>query len=1132
MLLFGLGITISNAQYTSIPDANFESALEALGYDDISADGQVPTARIEAVTELNLRDKSISDLTGIAAFINLEELNVSKNLLTGALDLTANEKLIIAYVFDNQLTSVDVSNLDRLEDLIVSTNNLTNLDVSTNTALRSLQISYTDIANLDVTDLTHLERITAFRAELLTTLTLKNNTALRNLFISRCNLSSLDFSECPALKEASLSRNNFTSVDFRDNPLLTNVDLSGNQLTSLDLRTGNTVAFTNIDLENNPNLTCVSIDDPVYATKLLTAELDEQTNYSKECGTYTFIPDNNFEAVLNTLGIDDTPGDNHILNTNAAAVSSLDMATSGITDLTGIAAFTALTTLNINENQVREIDLSSNVLLQNLDVSENLLQVIDLSMLPNLITVDVQQNLLFDFNLKNGNNNNITGFSADSNADLICILVDNETFANANFTNIDLQTSFSSTTCGTVYTAIPDSTFESQLSPYDDIPNDGQVPRLAIYTVESINITGRSIVDVTGIEDFVNIERIDLARNNINAIDLSNNLKLRELELDDNNLTALDLTKNVRLQELDLDDNNIGAIDLSQNVLLKILDLEDNSNLAAIDLTNNVDLEELNLSDTNITTLDLSKNVALVEFEFDDPKVPHIDLSNNVLLEDIEFDGAPLLESVNLTGLTKLDYFYIDDSQISMIDFSTNVALTELELYETNVTSIDFSNNLAIEDIYISDNASLTQIIFADQTYPVLDRIEAEDTQLESLDVSNMPELERLDIENTNVKTLDLSLNPIFIRLYASNAQLEMLNVNNGNNTNVTDFEIDGNPNLFCVQVDDVSYANANFTDKDVQTSFSEDCMPPIITLTGDNPQEIVLGAGYTELGATTDDGSTIRIDTTDFVDVIGSYTIRYNATDAFGNVATEVTRMVNVVDACPLFNLPTTNFSITTGGETCDAKNNGTLSINAATELAYTTTVNGVDYDFTSSLTVDNLSPGTYPVCITVAGFSDCEQCFEAVIEGAEKLTGKTIVSRNELFVEMQTGTAPYTVLINGNASGSYTTNSFSLKIAHGDYVEIVSSLDCEGKLATQISSLEGITLSPNPTQGDITLNLGDTRLEKVHIAIYDALGVETSSGVYNIRSGSVLLPTSGLSQGIYFVRVDNTTTFKIIKQ
>ncbi len=74
------------------------------------------------------------------------------------------------------------------------------------------------------------------------------------------------------------------------------------------------------------------------------------------------------------------------------------------------------------------------------------------------------------------------------------------------------------------------------------------------------------------------------------------------------------------------------------------------------------------------------------------------------------------------------------------------------------------------------------------------------------------------------------------------------------------------------------------------------DTTAPIITLTGDNPQTIELGAGYTELGATTDDGSEVTIDDDAFMDVVGTYTITYTATDGT-NPATPVTRTVNVVD-------------------------------------------------------------------------------------------------------------------------------------------------------------------------------------------------------------------------------------------
>ncbi|MDY8138020.1 T9SS type A sorting domain-containing protein [Aquimarina sp. 2201CG5-10] len=83
-------------------------------------------------------------------------------------------------------------------------------------------------------------------------------------------------------------------------------------------------------------------------------------------------------------------------------------------------------------------------------------------------------------------------------------------------------------------------------------------------------------------------------------------------------------------------------------------------------------------------------------------------------------------------------------------------------------------------------------------------------------------------------------------------------------------------------------------------SSNAADTTAPVITLSGANPQEIELGLGYSELGATTDDGSNITIDASEFIGAIGTYTIYYDATDIVGNVASQVTRIVNVVDTTP----------------------------------------------------------------------------------------------------------------------------------------------------------------------------------------------------------------------------------------
>ena len=81
-------------------------------------------------------------------------------------------------------------------------------------------------------------------------------------------------------------------------------------------------------------------------------------------------------------------------------------------------------------------------------------------------------------------------------------------------------------------------------------------------------------------------------------------------------------------------------------------------------------------------------------------------------------------------------------------------------------------------------------------------------------------------------------------------------------------------------------------------SSNSSDITAPIIRLIGDTPQVMESGSNYTELGATTDDESEVKIDSS-AVDtaVVGSYSVRYNASDDSGNKAIEVLRTVKVVD-------------------------------------------------------------------------------------------------------------------------------------------------------------------------------------------------------------------------------------------
>jgi hypothetical protein len=80
------------------------------------------------------------------------------------------------------------------------------------------------------------------------------------------------------------------------------------------------------------------------------------------------------------------------------------------------------------------------------------------------------------------------------------------------------------------------------------------------------------------------------------------------------------------------------------------------------------------------------------------------------------------------------------------------------------------------------------------------------------------------------------------------------------------------------------------------------DTTPPVITLNGASPLDLTQGDVYTELGATATDNVDGDISANiviggDVVDTntLGTYIVTYNVSDAAGNAATEVTRIVNV---------------------------------------------------------------------------------------------------------------------------------------------------------------------------------------------------------------------------------------------
>lgn len=210
-----------HAQFTTVPDDNFEQALIDLGYDNV-LDNLVLTANIQNITELDVFNKNIHSLTGIEGFTSLQKLTCSINQLT-TLDLSNNLNLKMLFCSSNLLTILNVTNNIALETLHCDWNHLNNIDLSNNLLLSDLLIHGNQLTSLNVS----------------------NNISLKRLFCSNNLLSNLDVSLNVSLIQFACDQNN--------------------QLTSLNLKNGNNTNFIFLYANQNPLLTCVQVDNAAYS---------------------------------------------------------------------------------------------------------------------------------------------------------------------------------------------------------------------------------------------------------------------------------------------------------------------------------------------------------------------------------------------------------------------------------------------------------------------------------------------------------------------------------------------------------------------------------------------------------------------------------------------------------------------------------------------------------------------------------------------------------------------------------------------------------------------------------------------------------------------------------------------------
>lgn len=204
-------------------------------------------------------------------------------------------------------------------------------------------------------------------------------------------------------------------------------------------------------------------------------------------------------------------------------------------------------------------------------------------------------------------------------------------------------------------------------------------------------------------------------------------------------------------------------------------------------------------------------------------------INGQVLKVDIENVTQLLINDKNISDLTGIQDFKnlvalnARNNNLMQIDVSNNVLLENINLENNQLTTVDFSNNVSLKDINVGDN-QLTNLDV--HLLENLENLQCYKNQLTSINLISNTKLLSFVANENQLKQVDIRVNTNLIWIDVDDNVLESLTIKNSNNTSIAQFSATGNSNLTCIEVDDVSFSETNWTAKDATANFSTDCAP------------------------------------------------------------------------------------------------------------------------------------------------------------------------------------------------------------------------------------------------------------------------------------------------------------------
>ncbi|MBZ9730107.1 thrombospondin type 3 repeat-containing protein [Salegentibacter sp. JZCK2] len=244
-------------------------------------------------------------------------------------------------------------------------------------------------------------------------------------------------------------------------------------------------------------------------------------------------------------------------------------------------------------------------------------------------------------------------------------------------------------------------------------------------------------------------------------------------------------------------------------------------------------------------------------------------------------------------------------------------------------------------------------------------------------------------------------------------------------------------------------------------------------------------------------------------------------------------------VFGCEIFNLAADNFSISVHDVSCNGNGDGFISISAEDpNYTYNVSVSGAgsgsatlssSNDFSAN--IENLSAGTYDICITIDG-QEYEQCFNVTIEGPTPLEAYSSVNYANNTVSFSLdGANLYKIEHNGKISTTSQSRVVLDLEAGKNKFTISTDSECQDIFYKEVLLSEDIVVFPNPTKGDLKVYINGTDTN-VNVSLINLSGKEYISENMEVPADRVIqLDLTNYRNGIYLLLLKSATVSKTIK-